>query len=212
MSKMTGRQLAVFAHEKIGTPYVYGAKGKVVTKANFEYLRKTYGDRFVPYADSKKIGQVCVDCSGLIGWACGVWLNSASWHEKAKKEGHVYPISTLKKAPVGALVWCEGHIGIYVGMEKGVLTYIAADGSKYGTRKAPISANRFTHWLLVPSVFDYEEDREMVEKDTIIVDGKQHKVDMIRKDGYTFVKTRDIAELVGYKIGNQGKVPVFTKE
>lgn len=212
MSKMTGHQLAVFAHEKIGTPYIYGAKGKIVTQANFAYLRKTYGDRLVPYTDSRKVGQVCVDCSGLIGWACGVWLNSAGWYSRAKKEGHVYPISTLKKAPVGALVWCEGHIGIYIGMEKGVLTYIAADGSKYGTRKAPISANRFTHWLLVPSVFEYEEDDEMVEKDTIIVDGKKHEVNMIRKDGVTYVKTRDIASLVGYKIGNQGKIPVFTKE
>lgn len=211
MAKMTGHQLAVFAHEKIGTAYVYGMKGKVMTEANFNYLHKVYGGRLVPYTDHAKIGQVCVDCSGLIGWACGVWTNSAGWREKARKEGHVYPISTLKKAPVGALVWCDGHIGIYIGMENGVLTYIAADGSKYGTRKAPISANRFTHWLLVPSVFDYEEE-EMVEKDTIIVDGKKHQVDMIRKDGVTYVKTRDIADLVGYKVGNQGKIPVFTKE
>lgn len=187
-------------------------KGKVMTEANFKYLYNLYGSRYVPYSDYAKVGQVCVDCSGLISWACGVVLSSSGWHTKAKQEGHVYPIATLKKAPVGALVWCEGHIGIYIGMENGVLTYIAADGSKYGTRKAPISANRFTHWLLVPSVFDYEEDDEMVEKDTIIVDGEKNQVDMIRKDGVTYVKTRDIAGLVGYKIGNQGKIPVFTKE
>lgn len=212
MAKMTGKQLAVFAYEKIGTPYVYGAKGKVVTQANFNYFRRVYGDKFVPYTDHTKVGQVCVDCSGLIGWGCGVWQNSRSWKDQAVKEGHFYPISTLKKAPVGALVWCDGHIGVYIGMENGVLTYIAADGSKHGTRKAPISANRFTHWLLVPSVFDYEtEDDEMVEKDTVIVDGKKYVVEMIRKDGYTFVKTRDIAGLVGYKIGNQGKIPVFKK-
>ena len=212
MAKMTGHQLAVFAHEKIGTAYVYGMKGKVMTEANFKYLYNLYGSRYVPYSDHKKVGQVCVDCSGLIGWACGVQLNSAGWHARAKKEGHVYPIATLKKAPVGALVWMEGHIGIYIGMEKGMLTYIAADGSKYGTRKAPISANRFTHWLLVPSVFDYEEDDEVIEKETIIVDGKKHQVDMIRRDGATYIKSRDIASLVGYKIGNQGKIPVFTKE
>ena len=211
MAKMTGKQLAVFCYEKIGTAYVYGMKGKVMTQANFNYLHKLYS-AYVPYSDHLKIGQVCVDCSGLIGWACGVWQNSRSWKDQAVKEGHCYPISTLKKAPIGALVWCDGHIGVYIGMEKGVLTYIAADGSKYGTRKAPISANRFTHWLLVPSIFDYEEDDEMVEKDTVIVDGKKHVVEMIRKDGYTFIKTRDIAGLVGYKIGSQGKVPVFEKE
>ena len=57
-----------------------------------------------------------------------------------------------------------------------------------------------------------EEVLEMVEKDKIIVDGKECKVNMIRKDGVTYVKTRDIAELVGYQVGRQGKVPVLTKE
>ena len=211
MAKMTGHQLAVFCHEKIGTPYVYGAKGKVLTQANFNYLHRVYGEKLVPYSDHRKIGQVCVDCSGLIGWACGVWQNSKAWQMQAQKEGHMYPIATLKKAPVGALLWCDGHIGVYVGLEKGVLTYIAADGSKYGTRKAPISANRFTHWLMVPSVFDYEEE-EMVTKETIIVNGKKHQVDMIRKDGVTYVKTRDFAEATGYQVSNQGKTPVLVKE
>lgn len=52
----------------------------------------------------------------------------------------------------------------------------------------------------------------MVERDTIIVDGKKHEVNMIRKDGVTYTKTRDIAELVGYQVGSHGKVPVLTKE
>lgn len=56
------------------------------------------------------------------------------------------------------------------------------------------------------------EDDEVVTKETIIVDGKKYQVDMIRKDGVTYIKSRDIADLVGYKIGNQGKIPVFTKE
>lgn len=213
MAKMTGRQLAVFAHEKVGTPYVYGMKGKVMTEANFNYLHKVYGSRYVPYSDHAKIGQVCVDCSGLIGWACGLFVNSATWHTYAKKAGHVYPISTLKKAPVGALVWCEGHIGVYVGMEKGVLTYIAADGSKYGTRKAPISANRFTHWLLVPDVFDYEtEDDEVVTKEKIEFFGKEIECELIRKDGKVYPYIRDFGEKVGLKITNKGKMPVVTKE
>ena len=54
-------------------------------------------------------------------------------------------------------------------------------------------------------------DDEMVVKDKIEVDGKQHTVNMIRKDGVTYIKSRDIAEVLGLKIGNKGKVPVFTK-
>ncbi len=56
-----------------------------------------------------------------------------------------------------------------------------------------------------------EEVLEVVEKDKIIVDGKECKVNMIRKDGVTYIKTRDIAELVGYQVGSQGKVPVLEK-
>lgn len=209
MSKMTGKELVEFARGKIGTDYVYGMKGKVMTAANFNYLYQRYKD-FVPYADKKKVGKVCVDCSGLISWACGKSLNSAGW-KRAADETH--PIATLKDAPLGALVWKEGHIGIYSGIKDGLPHYIAAESSRLGVREFPITANRFTHWLLVRSVFSYaEEDEEMVEKDTIIVDGKKYLVELIRKDGVTYLKSRDIADLVGYKIGNQGKIPVFTKE
>lgn len=208
--KMTGKELVAFCRSKIGTPYVYGMKGKVMTEANFQYLYNTYGSRYVPYSDHAKVGKVCVDCSGLISWACGVVLGSGQWMNRANVKK---PIATLRQAPIGALVWMDGHIGVYSGMKNGVHHYIAADGSKYGVREVPISQNRFTHWLLVESVFDYEmEEEEMVEKDTIIVDGKKHEVNMIRKDGVTYVKTRDIAELVGYQVGSQGKVPVLTKE
>lgn len=207
--KMTGKELVAFCRSKIGTPYVYGMKGKVMTEANFQYLHNTYGSRYVPYSDHSKVGKVCVDCSGLISWACGVVLGSSQWMNRANVKK---PIASLKQAPIGALVWMDGHIGVYSGMKNGVHHYIAADGSKYGVREVPISQNRFTHWLLVESVFDYEMgDEEMVEKDTIIVDGKKHEVNMIRKDGVTYVKTRDIAELVGYQVGSQGKVPVLEK-
>lgn len=207
--KMTGKELVAFCRSKIGTHYVYGMKGKVMTEANFQYLHNTYGSRYVPYSDHSKVGKVCVDCSGLISWACGVVLGSSQWMNRANVKK---PIASLKQAPIGALVWMDGHIGVYSGMKNGVHHYIAADGSKYGVREVPISQNRFTHWLLVESVFDYEmEEEEMVEKDTIIVDGKKHMVSMIRKDGVTYLKTRDIAELVGYQVGSQGKVPVLEK-
>ena len=89
------------------------------------------------------------------------------------------------------------------------LADIAADGSAYGVREVPINQNRFTHWLLVRDVFEYEEDEEMVEKDTIIFNGKEYKVNLIRKAGVTYVKTRDIADVIGLKVSSKGKVPVL---
>ena len=56
------------------------------------------------------------------------------------------------------------------------------------------------------------EDDEVVTKEKIIVNGKEHQVEMIRKNGTTYIKTRDVAELVGYKVGSQGKIPVLTKK
>ena len=208
MAKMTGKELVAFCRSKLGTAYVYGMKGKVLTEANYQYLHRLYGPRYVPYTDHKKVGQICVDCSGLISWACSKALNSAGWKSAADE---IHPIGSLGDAPIGALVWMPGHIGVYTGKKDGVCHYIAADGSAYGVREVPINQNRFSHWLLVRDVFDYEED-EMVEKETIIVDGKKYQADMIRKDGVTYIKSRDIAGLVGYRIGNQGKIPVFTKE
>lgn len=207
--RMTGRELVDFCRSKLGTAYVYGMKGEKMTEANFNYLHKLYGRQYVPYSDHTKIGKVCVDCSGLITWACGKPYNSAGWKSAADEK---HPIATLGEAPVGALVWMPGHIGVYTGKKNGVCHYIAADGSKYGVREVPISQNDFSHWLLIRDVFDYEEDDEMVEKDKIIVDGKEYTVEMIRKDGTTYIKTRDIAKVLGLGVGAKGKVPVLMTE
>ena len=205
MGKMTGAELVAFARSKIGTPYVYGMKGAVMTLANYNYLKRQYG-KMVWDSDVKKVGQVCVDCSGLISWACGVVLGSAQWFERANVKR---PVSTIKDAPLGALVWQKGHIGIYSGVKNGTPRYIAADGSAYGVREASVSGSGFTHWLLVEDVFEYgTEGDEVVEKDKIIINGKEYEVNMIRKDGVTYIKTRDLAQAEGIEVGSQGRTPV----
>lgn len=209
MSKMTGQQLVDFCRSKLGTPYVYGMKGSVMTAANYAYLKRTYG-KLVWNSDEDKIGKVCVDCSGLISWACGVVLGSAQWMERASVK---QPISTITDAPVGALVWMKGHIGVYTGLKNGVPYYIAADGSAYGVREVPLSQNRFTHWLLVSGVFDYEtEDEEVVEKCKVVIEGKEHSALGILKDNTNFIKIRDVAEIFGYNITGKGNVVVLTKK
>ena len=63
MSK-TAAGLIAYAKSKIGTPYVYGAKGAVMSLAKIQALRKMYGSNCVWKSDDKKAGRVCVDCSG----------------------------------------------------------------------------------------------------------------------------------------------------
>ncbi|WP_312059662.1 hypothetical protein [Anaerotignum sp.] len=203
---MTGHELVAFARSKLGTPYVYGMKGTIMTQANFNYLQGQYGKKCVWDSDEKKVGKVCVDCSGLISWATGVVLGSAQLFDRATKKEL---IGTIKQAPVGALVWMKGHVGIYTGVKNGMPYYIAADGSAYGVREVPLNKNKFTHWLLMDYINYVERDDEVVEKSKIIIGGKEFEVDMIRKDGVTYPKLRDIAPLLGFKVGNRGNVPVI---
>lgn len=150
---MNNLELVAFAKSKLGTPYVYGTKGEVLTEEKYDRLKLLYG-KLVWDSDRKKIGKVCVDCSGLISWATGIFRNSQGYHDTATE---VFPISTIEKAPVGAAVWCKGHIGLYLGDGK----YIAADGSAHGVRIANVRGNVFTHWFLLKDV-TYEEEEEMV--------------------------------------------------
>ena len=140
-------ELCEFAKSKIGTPYVYGAKGTVMTRGQIQSLQNQYGKGCVWDSDLNKAGQVCVDCSGLISWATGIQRGSLQYKNTAIE---VIPISQRTNDMYGYAVWMNGHIGIYLGND----TYIAADGSNYGVRIANLSQNKFTHLLKLCDV-DY---------------------------------------------------------
>lgn len=58
----------------------------------------------------------------------------------------------------------------------------------------------------------YKEDLEVVENINIEVDGLDYTVSAINKDGYTYIKTRDIAVACGYDVSNKGATPILTKK
>ena len=202
---MTGEELVAFAKSKLGVPYVYGMKGKVMTEALYDSLKKTYGN-LVWDSDRQKIGKVCCDCSGLISWATGIARSSQNYHDTALE---IEPIATIAKAPIGAAVWRKGHIGIYIGNGE----YIAEDGSAYGCRINKLRNAGFTNWLKLKDI-DYteQEDSEMVEQAKLIVNGKEFVVERILKDGTNYIKIRDLADALGYIVSNKGSTPVLTKK
>ena len=200
---LTNIGLIAFVKTKLGTPYVYGMKGKVMTQANFDYLQNTYGAKMVWNSDESKIGKVSVDCSGLISWYTGKIKGSGQFAAESKLQ----PINTISLAPIGAAVWRQGHIGVYIGNGE----IIEARGSQFGTVRTKVGQRDFTHWFLLKDIEYVEEDKEMVEKGKIIVDGEEQVVEMIRKDGVTYVKTRDIANVLGLKVGNKGSVPTLDR-
>ncbi|WP_313524772.1 hypothetical protein [Anaerotignum sp.] len=201
---LTNIGLVEFVKNKIGVPYAYGMKGTVMTQANFNYLQERYGVKNVWNSDEKKVGNVCVDCSGLISWYTGKLKGSSQF----KAESVAHPISSIASAPIGAAVWRQGHIGVYIGNGE----VIEARGSAYGVVRTKVKDRDFTHWFLLNDIEYVEEDEEMVTREKIIVNGKEREVDMIRKDGTTYVKTRDIAEVLGLKVGNKGSVPMLDKK
>lgn len=141
-------QLVNFVKTKIGTNYVYGMKGKVMTAFDFKLLRVTYPN-IIPESDKLKINTICVDCSGLISWYTGNVISSSQFKNQAKK---VNDISTINKAPIGVAVWRQGHIGVYIGNNE----IIEARGHKYGVVKTNIKNRNFTHWFEIKDIV-YEQ-------------------------------------------------------
>ncbi len=61
MAEKTAQGLVAFAKTKLGTPYVYGAKGQLLTESLYNTLKARYGS-LVWTSDKKKIGKICTDC------------------------------------------------------------------------------------------------------------------------------------------------------
>ncbi len=149
MSKLTGKGLAKFVKSKLGIPYVYGAKGSYgkLTQAHLNSLILAYPNVFTNIYITKArklVGKVCTDCSGLPAWYTGKNIGSYQLYKSASER---HPISTIEQAPVGAILWKSGHVGVYIGGGY----CIEAKGIDFGTVKSEVAKTKFTHWLL----FDY---------------------------------------------------------
>lgn len=67
-------------------------------------------------------------------------------------------IKDVGQAPVGAVLWRSGHVGVKVDD-----TYcIEAKGINYGTVKSKIAYCKFTHWLLFEDIMSYDAPAAMI--------------------------------------------------
>lgn len=74
-----------------------------------------------------------------------------------------------------------------------------------------VLVNESRHTVMVLSDGKYaEEEREVVEKSKMIIDGKEVAVERILKDGTNYVKVRDIAAALGLEVSNKGNIAVLT--
>lgn len=160
--------LVEFVKSKVGTPYVYGAKGEVMTESRIQQLKKEnpsmYTSTYVAKA-RKFIGQQCTDCSGLISWYTGIIRGSYNFHDTADKK---VSIGALDESMIGWALWKPGHIGVYIG--DGYC--IEAKGIDYGTIKSKVSA---TNWQKVLKLCDIDYSQEPVYTEGFLpaADGKR---------------------------------------
>ena len=146
---MNNIELVTFATSKLGTPYVYGTKGKVLTSSLLNNLSNNYPNIFTNTYKSKAktfIGKVCTDCSGLISWGTGILRGSANYFDTAKEKGNIENIPEI----VGLGVYKKGHIGIYIGNGQ----VIEAKGINYGVVKSNLQDTKWTHYLFLRDI-DY---------------------------------------------------------
>lgn len=74
-----------------------------------------------------------------------------------------------------------------------------------------VLVNESRHTVMVLTDGKYaEEEREVVEKSKMIIDGKEVAVERILKDGTNYVKVRDIAAALGLEVSNKGNIAVLT--
>lgn len=173
------------------TIYMWGTIGSPVTHNMIEAKAKQYPDW---YNSSKKAkfeslvgkGYWGFDCVGLIKTVLWGWKgNSSTSYGGAVYKSNGVPdvsangmislcknVSTNFKVdiPIGAALWRDGHIGVYIGNGLGVestpiwqdgvqITAVANIGSKSG-----YNSRTWTKWGLIPWV-NYEEDKSDAEED-----------------------------------------------
>lgn len=147
---VTRDELVSWCRSKLGTPYIYGAKGEVMTQAKLNSLAASYPSTFTSsYINKAKkfIGKRCCDCSGLISWKTGIIRGSSNYKTTATE---CLPISQLNENHIGWALWRSGHIGVYVG--NGVV--IEARGIDYGTVESKVVNRNFTHVIKLKDI-DY---------------------------------------------------------
>lgn len=155
MSK-TANELVNFAKSKLGTNYVYGMKGAVLTDSKLRSLANSY-PKYLTYNKEKgKIGTMCTDCSGLISWCTGKVRGSSQYKETATR---IEPINNISGAVAGCALWQQGHIGIYIGNGE----CIEARGSAYGTVKTKVANRKFTHILWLCDI-DYDNSVQVPQE------------------------------------------------
>ena len=157
---MIGLNFVKELKKRVGQPYVYGCKQNkqfniFYNKKKIKELKKLYPNQ-IWQSDLKKSG-TCCDCSGFVDYLFQKGYNSSALFKNAKQHLHIRDYGKLinvKHIPVGAILWKNGHVGVFYGWKKRTPYYIAEDGSLTNCRINKLKDSEFTYALIGVKGYD----------------------------------------------------------
>lgn len=140
-----GIGLVYYTLSKVGTPYFYGSKMKVLTETFMQQMHKQYPstvtNSYMNKARKKgQVGKICVDCSGLIGAYRQKQIGSAQLYQTAYTR---LPVNEHEHWANGVVCWREGHVGVFCRID-GAEKVIEAKGINYGTVVSDFVPSKWT--------------------------------------------------------------------
>lgn len=144
---LTGQGLAEYAISLLGSPYMYGVNGLVVSEALIQSKARQYPNMYTAGYIAKcraLIGKVAYDCSSITDLYCGKDKSANGWLAYCSEKGE---ISTMPDI-VGLIVHKDGHMGVHIGGGWAV----EARGIDYGVVKTRIADRPWTSWGKVPDL------------------------------------------------------------
>lgn len=142
-------------------------------------------------------------------------VSTVNSYHNPSAEAHKKALSAIEAghwviACMGKGNWTtSGHYVLWYDMEGNNVLI----NDPWSTKKAQTNAsyelfrNEVKYYWIVKMPKKYMEDDEVVKEDVILVDGKEYTVSMIRKDGLTYIQTRDIADILNLDVSNAGRIP-----
>lgn len=147
-------------------------------------------------------------------------VNSQNCYHDPKAKCHKEALNAIDNgdfviACMGKGNWTtSGHYVLWHGMEgNNVLINDPWSVKKQQTNASyDLFRNEVKYYWIISVTEKYKEDDIMVVEDIIMVDGKEHKVQMVRKDGYTYLNTRQLCEILNFEVDSEGRIPILTKK
>lgn len=163
----TGSGLVTFAKSKIGTPYFYGCKMKILTEGIMNTMHTLYPTTVTALYMAKArlkgiVGRECTDCSGLIGAYRGKQIGSAQLYQEAVAR---LSVNDFQKWADGVVCWRSGHVGVFFKTDNACYV-IEAKGIDYGTVLSNFNPKKWTYGLTFSDMrYTYSETAEHIHRE-----------------------------------------------